>query len=540
MGYCQPRWISPFNYNIMLNYLRVGVPLAPLIITRESSESRQPEPSHAQASPSLTAFLAPVPVWDVSGQIVANAAVLDPLIIESGVDIGTQAGTYSIDVLDSGGAILYQRLFTPDIPVVETDIDSSTAAAGSISEPLEFLEQIPVVRGAAKVVVLDPTSSIIGQIVLGGIPPVVSPVTVSGLPLVLGTQTVSWSVTSGKQAATIVQYSADSGGTWSDVAFLGNDTSVPLDFTNLPGSQSTGSSLLRVFVSDGVNTAEGDSQPFTVPKKLPSDPIIDLPIANDIFRRNEFAILSGSAYDGDDGILGGNAISWTSSIDGPLGTGSELILGTLSAGQHRVTMMAKDNDGNTTSTTTYFTVSSGPPEVSLMFNQPANTTACPSVTIGVLADPNVPLLSASYSLDNGLTMTAVPIGSLPFTFPVFGSGTISLLVMVENIVGEEGFATASYTIASPCQFPLATRVAPARSGRIIASPSSANGYYNGGTSVQLTAIANPGYTFTGFSGDLTGTNNPQSITMNGPKSVTANFLQLPRPGLEYFGMVSGT
>ncbi|MGB9602294.1 MAG: type I-E CRISPR-associated protein Cas7/Cse4/CasC, partial [Limisphaerales bacterium] len=48
--------------------------------------------------------------------------------------------------------------------------------------------------------------------------------------------------------------------------------------------------------------------------------------------------------------------------------------------------------------------------------------------------------------------------------------------------------------------------------------------YPSGTVVTLTATANPGYTFTGWSGDLTGTTNPITITMNANKTVTATFV----------------
>jgi uncharacterized repeat protein (TIGR02543 family) len=43
------------------------------------------------------------------------------------------------------------------------------------------------------------------------------------------------------------------------------------------------------------------------------------------------------------------------------------------------------------------------------------------------------------------------------------------------------------------------------------------------TSVTLTAAASSGYTFTGWSGAVTGTTNPTTITMNGNKAVTATF-----------------
>jgi len=47
--------------------------------------------------------------------------------------------------------------------------------------------------------------------------------------------------------------------------------------------------------------------------------------------------------------------------------------------------------------------------------------------------------------------------------------------------------------------------------------------YPSGTVVTLTAVPNSGYTFTGWSVDLTGSVNPATITMNSDKSVTAVF-----------------
>ena len=53
------------------------------------------------------------------------------------------------------------------------------------------------------------------------------------------------------------------------------------------------------------------------------------------------------------------------------------------------------------------------------------------------------------------------------------------------------------------------------------SPSS--GDYEEGTEVELTATADPGWSFIGWEGDLSGTTNPQTITMDSDKSVTAVF-----------------
>ena len=48
-----------------------------------------------------------------------------------------------------------------------------------------------------------------------------------------------------------------------------------------------------------------------------------------------------------------------------------------------------------------------------------------------------------------------------------------------------------------------------------------------GTVVTLTAYPAADWTFSGWSGDLSGTTNPTTITMSGNKTVTATFTQLP-------------
>jgi uncharacterized repeat protein (TIGR02543 family) len=54
-------------------------------------------------------------------------------------------------------------------------------------------------------------------------------------------------------------------------------------------------------------------------------------------------------------------------------------------------------------------------------------------------------------------------------------------------------------------------------------PSPGNYTYDSGTSVSVKAIANSGYSFSGWSGDASGTTNPLTVTMDGNKSITANF-----------------
>jgi uncharacterized repeat protein (TIGR02543 family) len=62
-------------------------------------------------------------------------------------------------------------------------------------------------------------------------------------------------------------------------------------------------------------------------------------------------------------------------------------------------------------------------------------------------------------------------------------------------------------------------------GSVTESPLNAT--YLSGTVVTLTAVPSAGWTFQGWSGDVSGQQNAVSITMNGNKEVTATFIQLP-------------
>lgn len=89
---------------------------------------------------------------------------------------------------------------------------------------------------------------------------------------------------------------------------------------------------------------------------------------------------------------------------------------------------------------------------------------------------------------------------------------------------------------SPPCYTLATTINPSGAGTVSASPgpNCNNGtQYSSGTVVQLTANANPGYSFANWSGDAGGSVNPTSVTMDRNKAVTANFTAVatgPTPG----------
>jgi hypothetical protein len=84
-------------------------------------------------------------------------------------------------------------------------------------------------------------------------------------------------------------------------------------------------------------------------------------------------------------------------------------------------------------------------------------------------------------------------------------------------------AATTYTANFTLQYKLTASASPPHGGSLSAIPASADGYYAAGSSVKLTATASNGYSFSGWSGLVSGTTNPQNIAMSAPRSVSATF-----------------
>ena len=75
-------------------------------------------------------------------------------------------------------------------------------------------------------------------------------------------------------------------------------------------------------------------------------------------------------------------------------------------------------------------------------------------------------------------------------------------------------------------------------GGAVHSPGEGAFTYNDGTSLTLTAQADPGYVFDNWSGDLISTSNPTSVSINANMHITANFA--PIPAVSYDLVVGST
>ncbi len=78
---------------------------------------------------------------------------------------------------------------------------------------------------------------------------------------------------------------------------------------------------------------------------LPPIAEITAPASGASFFAGDPVTLAGAAEDPETGPLAGSRLSWSSSLDGPIGTGASLVVSSLGAGAHTITLTATDPGG---------------------------------------------------------------------------------------------------------------------------------------------------------------------------------------------------
>jgi len=207
-------------------------------------------------------------------------------------------------------------------------------------------------------------------------------------------------------------------------------------------------------------------------------------------------------------------------------------------------------DASGTSTTTTVTMNGN------------KTVTANFATIGTVATPTFTPPSGTYTSAQNVTISTATTGatiryttdgSTPsstvgtvYTGPVAISTTTTLkAIAYKSGMNPSAVASANYTInIAPTTYTLTTNVSPTGAGTITKNPNQTS--YQSGTSVSLTATPIPyntttastwdPYIFNNWSGDITGTTSPTTITMDGNKTVTANF----KPEMPHFITQPGT
>ncbi|MEJ2546793.1 MAG: leishmanolysin-related zinc metalloendopeptidase [Gemmatimonadota bacterium] len=158
----------------------------------------------------------------------------------------------------------------------------------------------------------------------------------------------------------------------------------------------------------------------------------------------------GSAIDTEDGALGGEDVSWESSIDGQIGTGNQVATSSLSLGMHTITMSADDSRGLRGSTEIDLEVlANGVPSVTI--DEPATNTNfldtdAISFSGSATDDEDGALTGASLVWSSNLDGDFAT-GEAPAALAL-SPGSHLITLTATDAQGQEGTASVSITIES--------------------------------------------------------------------------------------------
>jgi len=328
MTYCANQWVSDFTYEGIRSYLD-SLGLARLNADEVTADQ----------------FLVVLGMAD----LITNTADLENvyLISETATIPLPMPGDWTLALVNSSGDDLATHAFMPQ---ELTDAEEESGAPAVINEV------VPFVPGTVKVEIRYQGEVKASRMASANAPVVEITSPQDGFQLKEGPFIVSWTSfdPDGDSLTYSLLHSNNSGETW-EVLSTGlnnqslavntqpdnpNDHSIELDTRLLPGGST---SRLRVVASDGFLSGMDTTGDFSTPLNAP-DAIIESPEESAFYYPGQLVVLQGSAYDLEDGLLGGSALQWESDLDDTLGSGTTLSTVDLSTGTHTISLTATDSN----------------------------------------------------------------------------------------------------------------------------------------------------------------------------------------------------
>jgi hypothetical protein len=143
-------------------------------------------------------------------------------------------------------------------------------------------------------------------------------------------------------------YSPDEGQSWWPVIVNSREAEFEFDVTAIPASRGA-VGIFRLVSSDGLNVTETDSPAYQLSGANPPATYLLTPNVNSAFAQHAPVAFHGSSWDLEDGMLSGDQLVWTSSIDGVIGAGQVFIHSNLSPGTHTITLTGTDTSDQSSS-----------------------------------------------------------------------------------------------------------------------------------------------------------------------------------------------
>jgi hypothetical protein len=326
MTYCDAEWISNFTYVGIRNQL-MGEGFFGMAAAQQ-----------------VNAPVAPIEQLLVQGVVSADGAsvALEPLYRFTSTNAfdAPVPGEYAIRLLDSADAVLASYAFTP---LHETDGD---AQSHGHDEEMLIHEVVAFAAGTRKIEIVKDAQVLATRLVSANAPQVTVLEPHAG-DVIGDAMSVAWEANDadGDEVFATVLFSKDGGASYTPVRSNITGTEVLLDGAELAG---TTQGKIRVIVSDGVNTAQADSDGvFTTDNQAPQVHIL-APNANATYAISQTVLLVGQATDAEDGELPEAAYAWASDLQGALGTGANLSTESLVPGLHLISLKVTDANGAST------------------------------------------------------------------------------------------------------------------------------------------------------------------------------------------------
>ena len=516
MSYGRPRWPSRVNYGLLFDkFAMSGSPGASVALNENKVSASQ-----TVIIDGIIQFNGPT---GHLGSVIVNTA---PAAISL-----PAPGGYSIRLENLQGTELARYSFNPML-------GSENHSTGVFSLLL------PWNPNAKRIVLLHNEDVLDSRQASASSPSVSVTFPNGGEVLVDPSATFTWTAADpdGDALTYTLEYSADNGTTWETLAINWNSESLPVDVTKLHGSNQA---LFRVTASDGFNCTPAQSQgTFTVPNHAPVADVSS-PEENRLYVADQTIILEGTGVDVEDGPLEGMQLTWTSDLNGPLGTGTSIAISalTLQEGTHTITLTATDSTNQVGSASISIQVSRTrpalPPTLSvapgeMTFRLAKGQTATETVAIRNAGDGDLnwsaaadqPWIhlesesgSAPYNLDITADATGLAIGEYSGHVTIDASGvagspqvvTVNLLVQAEPVATMVAVSRKTHGTAGDFDVALPLTGTPGVECR---SGGASNDY-------QIVFNFAQSVTFNGAS-VTTGTGTVSDFSGNGTTTVTVN------------------
>ena len=196
--------------------------------------------------------------------------------------------------------------------------------------------------------------------------------------------------------------------------------------------------------------------------------------------------------------------------------GSVVTLNAVPATGHEFNSWSGDLTGSVNPTS--ITVNSNM-NINAIFNEIAATTY--TLTIDSVGHGDVQLSPPGGVYEDGTAVSLTATAAFNYQFSHWSGDAGGTQNPVTVIMNGNKLVTANFSETPSIQYSLSTNVVG--SGGIVLSPPG--GLYNAGTVVTISAVPDPGYFFSGWGGDVSGVNNPTTITMDSDKTAIAAFIE---------------